>query len=88
MKPHIIEIERVDGAMMTGIEIEVQGPMQVMLDTEPLEGVHESKARMSLDTAAQLVIYLAKALHGAQTKPGYSWTPPRDYPLTVKKPAV
>lgn len=88
MKPHIIEIERVDGAMMTGIEIEVQGPVQVMLDPEPLEAVYESKVRMSIDTAAQLVIFLAKALHAAQTKPGYNWTPPRDYPLTVKKPAV
>lgn len=87
MKPHIIEIERIDGGSMTGIEIEIQGAMQVQPDLQPLEGVYESKARMSLDTAAHLVIYLTKLLHQAQTRPSYNWTPPKDYPLPAQKTA-
>lgn len=62
MKPHIIEIERLDGLAMTGIEVEIQGAMSVKPDPEALDGVYESKLRLSRTEAAKLLGWLTRAL--------------------------
>jgi hypothetical protein len=62
MRPHIIELERIDGMGDEGIQLEIQGAMSVMLDPSPLEGVYESKLRMSPQTAMKLIVWLDDAL--------------------------
>jgi hypothetical protein len=63
MKPHIIELERLDGAYNEGpLHIEVQGAMSVKLEPRPMEGVYESKLRMSRKTAISLLTALHEVL--------------------------
>ena len=62
MKPHVITLERLDGLADNGPEIELQGSMDVLLDCTPLEGVHQSKLRMSIQTAVDLHGYLTEML--------------------------
>jgi hypothetical protein len=62
MQPHIIEIERVDGLSIQGIEISVNAAAHVRLNPESCEGWHNSDVKMSIDTAKRLHALLSQAL--------------------------
>jgi hypothetical protein len=62
MQPHIIELERVDGLSIQGIEISVNAAANVRIDPAPAEGWHNSDVRMSIDTARRLHGFLSQAL--------------------------
>lgn len=73
LKSHRIDINNIDGSQCDGVQIEVQGSMDVMPIAEPLEGVHESSLFMSLDTAHELVQSLSSCLAEARENKG--WRP-------------
>jgi hypothetical protein len=62
MKPYNIDVERLDGMVMRGAFIELQGSMDVRVETQPLEGVHQSSLHMSIETARVLHVWLSRAL--------------------------
>jgi len=62
MKPHVIDLEQLDGLLDTGTELELQGSFSIRVDPEPLEGVHQSKLRISRKDARKLALWLSKAL--------------------------
>ena len=72
LKSHRIDINNIDGSAGTGVEIEVQGSMDVMPMTEKLEGVHQSSLFMSLDTAQVLLNNLTAQLEHAKAR---GWRP-------------
>lgn len=74
LKSHRIDINNIDGSLCTGLEIEVQGSMDVLPMTEQLEGVHQSSLFMSLDTAHDLLRNLTAHLDRAKAT---GWKPQR-----------
>lgn len=68
MKPFNIDIETVEGLVMTEPFIEIQGAMTVRQDVAPLEGVHQSSMRMTLASARKLHGMLERALAAAERR--------------------
>lgn len=66
MKPHSIDIEKLDGISFTGTSIEIQGAMTVRETTRPLEGVHQSSLFLSLAEGAKLHLWLGRLLQRAR----------------------
>lgn len=66
MKTFNIDMETVEGIVLLGGHIEVQGAMTVLQESQPLEGVHQSNLRMSLASAVRLHQYLNGVLTEAQ----------------------
>lgn len=64
MKSFNIDVENIEGLLMAGGFIEIQGAMHVRPESAPLEGVHQSSLHMSMATA--LALYTQ--LHGALTE--------------------
>lgn len=62
MEPHVIDLERLDGMADGGTQLEIQGSFSIRKDPNPLEGVHQSKLRMSRKDAIKLYGYLKRAL--------------------------
>jgi hypothetical protein len=62
MQPHIIEIERIDGGGLLGVEIIVNVAANVRADTEAPQGWYQSSLRMSESSAKQLHSLLTQAL--------------------------
>lgn len=54
MKPYRIDLEKVGGAQIASGFIQVEAALTVQPDPSPLQGVHESRLVMSLESARQL----------------------------------
>jgi len=68
MKSFNIDLETVEGIVLAGTMVEIQGAMTVRQDSEPLEGVHQSSLFMNLQKAAQLHGYLSGVLAEAKKR--------------------
>lgn len=73
MKPFVIDFEKLDGGLINGNFIEIQGAMSVREESQPLEGVHQSTMHISLDQAGALTSLLARLMAQALEK---GWKPP------------
>ena len=62
MQSHIIELERIDGLAIEGVQIAVNAAANVRVDSDAPEGWHNSEVRMSIDTARRLHGFLSQAL--------------------------
>jgi hypothetical protein len=68
VKPFNIDVETVEGMVMTEPFIEIQGAMNVRQETQPLEGVHQSSLFISLAQAEKLHGMLGRALEAAKRR--------------------
>ncbi len=68
MKSFNIDLETVEGIVLAGTMVEIQGAMTVRQDSEPMEGVHHSSLFMNLQKAAQLHGYLSGVLAEAKKR--------------------